>query len=201
MNNFLLEGVDEKTVNEIVKHLPDPVTVQKGEAIQNNDDAHCIGILLSGSAKCYAKNSEVIMRTFSSGDIFGVTNLFEQRDVSVIIATSICRVIFIERSRFQDFLNQDSTFAMNYIRFLTDRLCFLNRKISLYSLDNVERKVYMYIEDNVDSNGDIMIGNMSVLAKTLGVGRTSLYRSLENLCSKDIISKSGKKYHMEEFVR
>ncbi|MBQ9827570.1 MAG: Crp/Fnr family transcriptional regulator [Lachnospiraceae bacterium] len=194
---FLFKDLAENEKEAVIKSLPEPSVFLKGDVICGSGNG-CIGIMEEGTAKCFVKNCGVVMRTFKEGDIFGVTDLFGDNDVSTIVASSRCSVIFLERSAFQELLRNNPGFSMNYIRFLTDRICFLNRKISLYSMDDAEHKVYAHLLSISDDNGTARPGNMSLLARTLGIGRTSLYRAVEALENKDIISRDGKIYSIKE---
>ena len=195
---FLFNGLTDAEISALEKGLPDPVVFEKGGIIKSGCGGDCIGILTEGTAKCFVKNSDVVMRMFRGGDIFGVTGLFEDNDVSTIMAVSRCSVVFMKRDAFQELLKSSPALSMNYIRFLTGRICFLNRKIGLYSLDNAEHKVYTYLTSLADENGCVSLGNMTLTARTLGIGRSSLYRALESLEEKNIISKNGKIYCLKE---
>ena len=53
---------------------------------------------------------------------------------------------------------------------------FLNRKIALLTMDSAQARLMEYLLAHADAHGCVQAGNMSRLAKTLGIGRTSLYR-------------------------
>ena len=59
---------------------------------------------------------------------------------------------------------------------------FLNKKLSVISCSNAEDTVLKYLLSVCDSDNNAKIPkSMTLLAKTLGLGRATLYRSLESL--------------------
>ena len=72
--------------------------------------------------------------------------------------------------------------AVNYITFLSDRIRFLNDRLSVLSCPSAEDTVLAYLTSVSDFNGYAEIPvNMTLLSRMLGVGRASLYRSLDSL--------------------
>jgi len=195
---FLFQGLSDDERNSILAEFSYEKEFEKGSVLNSMPvDGTSIGIIQTGTAKCFVKNTDIVMRIFRSGDMFGATSLFQDVEVSRIVATSFCRVVFFKRESFQALLQLYPVVSLNYIRFLTGRVCFLNQKIELYSIDNAERKVFFYLVSQANERGDVELTNMSLISRILGIGRTTLYRSFNQLENKHIISKSGKNYHLE----
>ena len=191
-NLFLFQGVPEALEK---LELPDEVAYQKGEIIYGRDNyERALGILLSGKAEAFAREKSALTNFFV-GDTFGAAALFGGEEyVSVIRATTDCRVQFLpEKMLRQLFVDYPQT-AVNYIAFLSAKVRFLNGKIATYTSAGVSGRLYYWLGANCDEAGHLPAGiTMTKLAKTLNVGRTSLYRAVEELEKKGLIEKQNGK--------
>ena len=131
-----------------------------------------------------------------SGDTFGVANLFSSTEqfVSLIVAKKACRVLFFSEETVALLLREDTTFCMNYIHFLSDRICFLNTKISCFTAGSPERKLAFFLLSCADDKMEqySLSINSNSLSDMLNVGRASLYRAFDCLVSEGLIQKQGK---------
>lgn len=69
------------------------------------------------------------MNRLGAGQIFGAAALFGETDayVTEIEALRATRLLFISQARMSDYIARYPVVAENYIRFLSDRIRFLNR--------------------------------------------------------------------------
>ena len=105
-----------------------------------------------------------------------------------IYAKRSTEVVFIEKTSFLGLLD-NPTISFNMIRFLAERVKFLNGKIATISAGAVESKLSHYLISLYEKYGDTIVGfNKQNAAKALGSGRASLYRALSSLVEKGIIS-------------
>ncbi len=90
--------------------------------------------------------------------------------------------------------------AKNYISFLAKKITFLNSKINSYTAKNAENKLLAYLSQLPrDENNQIELKiSLSTLAKMIGIGRASLYRSFDKLVDSGAITKLGKKIILNE---
>lgn len=155
-----------------------------------------LGILLSGKACVYGKgsNNHVLLNLLSEGDVFGAATVFfsEEEAVSTVSAKTKCRILFIERAVLETMMKDDFAVASAYIAFLSERIYFLNRKIISFTAKTADSALADYILRTADENGELT-ANMSRIASTLGIGRTTLYRVLDVLKEDGSISYDGKK--------
>lgn len=139
-----------------------------------------IGVVLGGKVSVYSadENKSVLLRSLSSSDAFGVSNLFStERFVSRVVAKTAAKVIFFSADEIQRLLDENRDFVTDYISFLSERIRFLNRKILFYTSGSSERRLALYLSSFDGENGLSMRG----LAELLDVGRASLYRALRRL--------------------
>ena len=170
-----------------------------GETIVDADDFGSfrgLGVMLSGKACVYGKGSDknVLLNRLSVSDVFGAATVFfsEREAVSTVSAQTKCRILFIERSILETIIQNDFAVASAYIAFLSERICFLNRKIIGFTAKSADAALAGYLLRAADENGELSV-NMSRLASTLDIGRTTLYRAVDLLKTDGAIAYDGKK--------
>ena len=126
-------------------------------------------------------------------EFFGAATVFfpEEVAVSTVIAETKCRVLFIERSVLETIMENDFAIASAYIAFLSERIYFLNRKIIAFTARNADAAFAGYLLRAADGNG-VLAANMSRIASTLGIGRTTIYRAVDALAAEGAIAHDGK---------
>lgn len=155
-------------------------------------------IFSSGSASVYSADTtrSVLLRTVECGHILGVANLFSTESfVSRVIAERKCKTVEISADNFGRILECDSAVMHNYISFLSEKICFLNKKIVCLTAGSAERKLSFFLselasEKNSDSF-ELPIP-MNALAEVLNLGRASLYRAADKLEADGFIKRDGK---------
>ena len=141
-----------------------------------------------------AENHKVLLRTMGAGSFFGVANLyaFAARFPSTVRAKKQTKVLMIKPEAFMNMLENDSLLMRNYLEFLSQKIVYLNKKISSYTAKSTESKVaYFLCENEVD---DIVSTDMSFsdIAVMLDIGRASLYRALDKFESERLTKRDGK---------
>lgn len=147
-----------------------------------------LGILLKGHARVLKGNSAkgVIMSVLSPGHLFGAAALFTgtQRYESAIQAMQPCIALMIPEDILTCWIDRFPQIRQNYLTYLSDRIRFLSQRIDSLAGGNVRQRLAAYLYDNrLEQNGQSFVPdvNRSRLATLLGIGRTSLYRALEEL--------------------
>ena len=186
--SFLFNGIDEYAFKYAL--LSDECCIKSffpGEAIEDGG----IGIILGGSLKVMSQSgkSRLVMRFLSSGEIFGVSALFSDVGYATeLYSVADSRVAFFSQSFMEQLMSTDYSVAENYIRFLSGRIRFLNRKIACLAAGTVEESLVLHL---LDAGGNsLYIESFSSLAELIGVGRASLYRALDKLESDGLIARS-----------
>jgi CRP-like cAMP-binding protein len=97
-----------------------------------------LGIILRGKAEAFSADpgKDVLIRTLSAGDMFGVSSLFDKDAAfsSKIVSKGAARVLFISESSLSQLIENDQTIMYNYIKFMADRIRYLNEKIMYFLL-------------------------------------------------------------------
>lgn len=146
-----------------------------------------IAVITDGKASVLSDASAqgVYLRSLQTGDVFGAAGIYKytQQYSTVIRADRDCTVFTLPAKDVQNLITCSSVIAENYIRFLSDRICFLNKKISVFTAGTAEARLAMYLLSlPVQEDGTRVIPvRMSDVASSLNIGRASLYRALDTL--------------------
>lgn len=193
---FLLENLDGNEKNEIISTFSSPVCFKKGETIYNNSRfKSAIGYIIKGTATAVSDNqNHAHLKTFSKGMSFGAAALFGGNDcyISEITAKTDLEVLFITENELTVLFQKYPQTAINYITFLSEKVRFLNKKLNVVSCSGTENTVLKYLSSLADPNGEINnFKNMSLVSKSLGISRASLYRALSDLETNGCIIKEN----------
>lgn len=199
LSSFLFAGLPRPGQETEEEMLAKTEFFAKGECVYKSDRFYsALGVIVSGTVRVTTSDGEnrVILRDMSAGETFGAAALFGAGEyyVSTIHAQSACAVVFIDEKTLEKLFILYPQAARNYISFLSSKIRYLNKKISELSLRGAEARVFDFMETNADADGFTEVPNMSALAKTLNIGRSSLYRALENLEADGHIKKEGAKF-------
>lgn len=192
--HFLFQGAEELVSDALalgVKAFP------RGETICGPDTAeHALGIVLEGRAEAVSPAREqTVLAVFGPGDTFGAAALFGGTGyVSRIRAVTGCRVLLLPEELLRQWFARCPRMAVNYIAFLSGRVRFLNGKITIFTQDSAQHRLYRWLRANCDEAGHLPEKlSMTKLAGTLSMGRTSLYRAMEELEGAGLIVRDGKR--------
>lgn len=190
---FLFENMTELPD---LTQLPPPVTYLRGESIYAPQEyPKALGVVLQGRAEAVSARHDTAMLTgFAAGGVFGAAALFGgEHYVSHICAATDCRVQFLPESLLRRWFVTYPQISLNYMAFLTDRVRFLNGKIAVYTCAGAAGKLYGWLCGNCDEKGELPKQSMTKLAAMLNIGRTSLYRAMDELEEKHLLlRKDGK---------
>lgn len=158
-----------------------------------------LAFFCSGTADVLSDASDkgVLLRTISRGDFLGVSTVYsDSRGYNTAVrARTECSAFLIPIHHLKRIIACDANVSENYIRFLTERICFLNRKISAFTAGSAEAKLAVYLLGlPQNENGEVTLPcSMSALAEMLNMGRASLYRAFDSICACGAISRSRKR--------
>lgn len=192
--HFLFRGAEEL----IAEALALPVEVyRRGETIcDGGSDRRALGILLEGKAEAVGgERQQSVLTVFSAGGTFGAAALFGGGGyVSHVRAVTGCTVLFLAQELLEEWFHRWPALAVNYITFLSGRVRFLNGKIAILTQDSAQHRLYRWLQANCGEDGCLPEKvSMTKLASTLAMGRTSLYRALEELETAGLIARDGKR--------
>ncbi|MDD5902365.1 MAG: Crp/Fnr family transcriptional regulator [Oscillospiraceae bacterium] len=157
-----------------------------------------LGIVLGGKLRVTKENADkrpIVMSTLQSGSLFGAAALFNSQGeyVTQITAIEHSRILFLPQRLIERMIEREPEIAENYIRYLSERILFLNRKIYFLTAGTAEQRLASFLLDNL-SEGEYseMPMPMHRLADALNMSRASLYRAFDLLIESGAVSKQGK---------
>lgn len=173
----------------------------KGEVIYDSDCAkRALALILDGRVR--VRHGRVVMNELVAGDVFGVAALFGDEDPypTTVTAHTDCRVLFLPQATVSAWMAAVPRVGENYVRFLSDRIRFLNRRIATLTAGHTDGKLWRYLLAHRGENGVVHLsGGLSELAHTLDMGRSSLYRGLDALTADGRIIRRGK--HIQVIIK
>lgn len=197
LGSFLFTGIPTEEATQLCGEFEFAVKeLKRGDSILcHGSNAHCFGVIVCGRALVSRASGgrRVILRHLEEGAFFGVSSLFGGEAFPTDIAADTkCVVAIATESALETLLKSDPQVAMNYIRFLSGRIRFLNDSIDSYSIRSADEKIAKFIlRECVGGEGSVL--SYTRTADELGIGRASLYRSLDNLENRNIISRQKQK--------
>ncbi len=205
-NLFLFKNTDfEGICNKY--SLEERITVRDyddGEEILSADEAvKGIFIVIEGKGKIISvsKKHEAPLRNLTVGDTFGAASLYgsgASHRTKVIAVGHLCAAV-LPLATVTELIENESEIALNYVRFLSDRVGFLNRKIAAFSAGSAEEKLALYLLSLPFENGScILRESYTDIAKMLDTGRASLYRSIEAFEQNGIIHRDGRTVYLDD---
>ena len=157
-----------------------------------------LGIVLEGRLRVTKENADkrpIVMSTLQRGAMFGAAALFnsEPEYATKITAIERSRVLFLPQRLVKRMIEREPDIAENYIRYLSERILFLNRKIYFLTAGTAEQRLAGFLLDNL-AVGEFseMPMTMHRLADALNMSRASLYRAFDELTASGAVSKQGK---------
>lgn len=196
-NADIFSGADEALLKTVLTDSDiEKACYKKGEVIYSGEVFHdCIGIIVSGKATVLKKDSDVIVNRLSDGNIFGAAALFLSREYFINVITAAVRtdVIYVGKAAIRQLMRLDPDFALSFIRYLSERIFFLNQRIVSFTGGSAESRVAGFLLSSFSDYKVFELDRpMSQLAVSLDIGRASLYRAFDNLLQSGAIEKSGK---------
>ena len=182
---------------ELTDLIDDPrchqAVYRSGEVVYTDGSfRRALGLVLTGKVDVYRLGSgaPVLLQQLQEGALFGAAALFsgEERYVTTLTARTDAAIFFLPSEVCEELITTHPAFALGYIRFLSDRIRFLNRRLAAFAAPAVEQKVAGYL---LRTEGQPTMSRVR-LASALGIGRASLYRVLDDFEARGLIAKDGK---------
>lgn len=191
----LFSGCDKELLFRVLKEYSQVCSYKKGETVFSKECPPSLCVILDGSAK--VKKGETVISHLETGDLYGAAFLYN--DVAsfqnTVTSLSPLTVVTVSKDGVDEIIKNDPSIAINYIKYLSHRVSFLNDKIEGYTAQSAEEKLMHYLRKNADTVGtkcEITV-SMKELSSVLGISRASLYRVLDSLENSGKIRRDNKK--------
>lgn len=168
----------------------------KGQVIYSPDHFRKeLACVLSGQVLVTKGGGELVVSLLEQADLFGAAALFnaEEEYVSTLTARSKSSILFLSQDSVRQLIDSQPLFRGNYIRYLSCRIRFLSDKIDALIQGSGEKKLSGFLLRQMDAEGNVRLAcSMTELAARLNIGRASLYRELQKLEDRGILTRDGK---------
>lgn len=157
-----------------------------------------IGFVIKGCCtveRHKADGAAIPLNSLKAGDAFGVLSAFSTAAEfpTYIKAKKEAQLVFFTKEDILYLVKNEPEIAINLIYFLGDRIAFLNDKISTFSADNTEQKVAKFLIYEVQKSGSLTFAfNCKKTSEALNIGRASLYRAIDVLTQRGILTLENK---------
>lgn len=144
-----------------------------------------IGIVLKGRLKVSTEN-DVVLNQLNVGSMFGVAGLFLEGKayVTLIRALIPSQVYFLTVDDLESLFKEEYLICQNYLRFLSQRIVFLNQRISSFVAPNPAEALYAFLT-RLASAAESETFHLSIskqeICRQLNISRTTLYRAWDQL--------------------
>lgn len=192
---FLFDGLSDEEMQRCCRMAQvQTAQYEKGAVIYDLSHAkRALAVVEQGSVR--VTHGRVVMNDLTAGDVFGAAALYgsDEPYASSVVAVTPCRITFIPQETVSLWMAAVPRVGENYVRFLSDRIRFLNRRLSTLTAGPTDDKLWRYLLAHKDADGLVHLsGGMTELAERLDMGRSSLYRSLDQLTASGRIHREGK---------
>lgn len=196
---FLLQGTERKLVRRAAEDSRCTREIYaRGDLIYTPKRfRRSLGVLLEGRAR--VTKGELVVSTLERGDLFGAAALYNHRPryETSITAQTDCEAAFFPQELVSQLMADDPAVCGNYIRYLSERIHFLSRKIEGLTGPGTVGKLARYLLSEGGQEGTVSC-TATELARRLDVSRASLYRAFELLEGAGAIRRTGKQVQIAD---
>lgn len=198
LETFLFKGMEKEEVSKLIFGMNFSCrTYSVTDLLYSPEDCERrVGFVVRGecTVERRSENEGVVipLNKIAKGECFGILSVFspDEEFPTFIRASKECEILFIDAIEFVDLIKKNSAVAMNTIKFMGNRISFLNKKISTFSPNNTRQKVANHLYYLSKQMGESFRMNCKKTSDTLNIGRASLYRSIDSLVADGIINYS-----------
>ncbi len=198
-STFLFSGLSAEKIGELLGTIDFEFSSHSSNDIICSPDEHKrrIGFVYNGECAVERRSESegviIPLNRIAKGDGFGILNVFtnDESFPTFIKATKDCEIMFINQQTLYSLIEKNSDIALNVIKFMGNRISFLNKKISTFSPNNTRQKVANHLHYLSKSMGESFKLNCKKTSSILNIGRASLYRSIDSLVADGVINYTG----------
>ena len=196
----LFRNISEADLCNIAEEYATIEVCEKNEVIfSENNYTRSLVIIIKGSASVTKQsgNSKILMNIHNKGDIFGMATLFyeEENYLTQITALEKMTMAVFSKENVKKIFSVHPAVSENYITILSEKIHFLNKKITTYTKAETLQKVASFIlqHTNDEKTESVLPFSITSISEALNVGRASVYRAFDTLENDSVIKREGKK--------
>ncbi|MBR0081479.1 MAG: Crp/Fnr family transcriptional regulator [Clostridia bacterium] len=169
---------------------------RQGEYLmRRGGESHQIGVLLKGYAAVERKCEDGMMHMsrLQPSSLYGAASVFSGNASYMIDIRALrdCTALLISEEVLVRWMLAHPQILQNYLKYLTDRIRFLNQRLDALSKNTVPAMLMSFFLSE-SQEGVVNIKSYSELADSLCLSRATLYRALDTLSAEGKILRQGK---------
>ncbi len=198
-NIFIFKTLNKEEIARLIQaNELESCSFRRGDCIfSKNRNEKKMGFIFSGKAEVRKPKNDgnySVLNQLIEGDSFGVLSVFSEEEFPTeIYALKNSQVIFISEAKIKELIIEYPKISENIIKFMAERIIFLNRKIRTFSGTYAEDRLFSYLlgkwEDNERREFTL---NFKKCSDAINAGRASVYRAVSSLEEEGVISTNGK---------
>ncbi|MCI8347230.1 MAG: Crp/Fnr family transcriptional regulator [Bacilli bacterium] len=203
-NQRIYKNIEKKHLKKLLNTLQSNTLFYKSDQTiaYSIGNRNLIGIIEEGSAKLVRYDYDgvrTILDEINTGDIFSDMFLSSDSGELSVIATTNCKVTFIEYDKLIEECKANKTAPIlldNLMRLITKKLVKRNERIELLTKRSIRNKLLLYFELEGKKNNSKTFNlrySYTDLADYLSVDRSAMMRELKNLKEDKLIENVNKK--------
>lgn len=203
----LFYNISEDIISEIADNFAYLSASEKNSIIFSETQyTRSLVIIIKGKASVTKNtdNGKILISILGSGDIFGMATLFyeEENYLTEITALEKVTTLTLPKENLLKIFSLYPEVTNNYITILSERIHFLNKKISTYTKSDALGKIVSLILQNTDDEKKLSVLPFSITnaADALNLGRASVYRAFYSLQETGIINRTGRKIEILDYA-
>lgn len=167
-----------------------------GDTVLDHTSAQSVlGVVISGRLSISRVDGSHIvpLNSLEPGGCFGASTLFCRGGALLTHISACCdsSVAIFSEQTVRRLVESNSAFAVRYIEFLTDRIRFLNSKITDFTAGSASERVAGELVRSAQADRCV-VPSYSAMAKKLDIARATLYRAFDELEAAGEIARDGK---------
>ncbi len=136
---------------------------------------------MSGSVGVYTQNG-VLLSVLESGDCYGVSNLLVGSSLKTqLIVLQQCTLVLVLKETFREKLKTSLELSNAYNLYLSQKLDFLLKRISLLTLPSAKERVKAYLMMD-----ELKFDTKDEIASYLGISRAQYFRAVSSLKTEEL---------------
>ncbi len=203
---FIFKGMDTERIKKLCSNITlEEKKYNRADIIFSPDGFDKkIGFITSGEclvSKPSSSGAPVPLNVLKKYDSFGVSTIFSNKESfpTQVSAKTSSSVLFISESDVLKLIRQDPEVSLNILKFMSDRINFLNDRVAAFSGGSVEEKLANYILELSRKHKSLEFEfNKKKSSEAINCGRASLYRAIEHFVLEGYITLVGKKIYIND---
>ncbi len=169
----------------------------KGQEVGDSDGSASLAVFVEeGELDVFSvalDGTKILVSTLSKGEVFGISNLFEQQELRTLLqCRTTCVLLSLPKEELRTAILKSPLAMVEYAKLCNRKIQFLIQRIEQLSLTSARLKVADYLLGNTTvEQPEVPLVSKAALTLPLGISRASLFRELSALEKMGAVYSNG----------